>query len=109
MFREIIIALLVIHGIIHLIGFAKSAKIKEIDQFNESISKPYGLLWLFVCILFMISSVSFLLGQSWWVFVAIISVILSQLLILRYWLDARTGTIINAILTIAIVIYFSIQ
>ncbi len=109
MIKEIIIGILIIHGMIHLLGFAKGFNIAELDQFSESISKPYGVVWFIASILFLSSGIGFLLDQAWWVYMAIISVLLSQSLIVRFWLDAKIGTTINFILVIAILIFFNIQ
>lgn len=109
MAKEIIISLIIIHGLIHLFGFAKGFKVKELDQFNEDVSKPYGIIWFVVYILFITSGIGLLVDQYWWVYLAFISIALSQLLIMRYWFDARTGTIINALLVVAIIIYFNVQ
>lgn len=109
MIKELIVGLLIIHGIIHLLGFAKGFNIKELDQFSESISEPFGLTWFITCILFVTSGIGLLLDQIWWVYVAIISILLSQLLIFRFWLDTKTGTAINFILVIAILIFFNVQ
>ena len=109
MIKEFIIILLIIHGAIHLLGFAKGFGVKELDQFENMISKPYGLLWLLCAILFIASALLLLIGISFWIIVAIGAVLLSQALIIRFWLDAKTGAVINAILIIAIIVYFNLQ
>lgn len=109
MLREVIIVLLIIHGIIHLLGFAKGSNIAELDQFNEFVSKPYGLAWLITCISFIASGLGLILDQIWWVYLAIIAIFISQSLIFRFWIDSRTGTVLNSALIIAILIYFNVQ
>ncbi len=109
MIREIIIGTLIIHGIMHLLGFAKGFNIAELDQFSESISKQYGVVWFVACILLITSALGLLIDQTWWVYMTIISVLVSQSLIVRFWLDTKFGTTINFILVIAILIFFNIQ
>ena len=109
MIKEVIIVLLLVHGIIHLVGFAKGFGVSEIDQFSAQVTRKFGTLWLAASILLLISATFFLLGNSFWIPLVILSLCLSQILIVKYWFDAKTGTIINAFLAIAIVIYFNIQ
>lgn len=109
MIKEIIVGISLIHGIIHLIGFAKAFHVDGIDQFDEDISKIYGFGWLLACGLFIVSAILLLLENWTWVIGAIGAVIISQSLIHRYWLDAKTGSIINLILIAAILIYFILQ
>lgn len=92
--------LLLIHGLIHLIGFIKAFQIAEISQFSQSIPKPMGIFWLFASILFLLVFFLFLIKMEYWGFIAIIAVILSQTLIFIHWQDAKFGTIINIIILI---------
>ncbi|WP_347925605.1 DUF6544 family protein [Pontimicrobium sp. SW4] len=96
---KIIFALIVIiHALIHLLGFVKAFQLAEITQLTQNISKPIGMLWLFATIAFLISITLVLLKKDWWFFVALIAVIISQTLIIIYWKDAKFGTIANAII-----------
>lgn len=47
------ILLVVIHALIHLLGFLKAFQLAEINQLTQHISKPMGLLWLLALILFL--------------------------------------------------------
>jgi hypothetical protein len=107
--KEILMTLMILHGIIHLLGFAKSAQIKELDQFTVNISKPFGFLWLIVAILFIASTIGILLNEDWWLYIAILSVISSQFLIIKYWVDAKTGTIINLLILVVLLIIFALK
>ena len=51
--RLALTVLILIHGLIHFMGFAKAFKLAEINQLSQNISKPIGMFWLLVCILFM--------------------------------------------------------
>ena len=39
--------LLLLHGIIHFMGFAKSFELASIEQLTKVISKPFGIFWFF--------------------------------------------------------------
>ena len=104
------IALLVtffIHGLIHLMGFTKAFQLAEIDQLTLPISKSSGVFWLIGCLLMLGSGAALLLKLNWWWAVALLSVIISQVLIIMSWQDAKFGTVANAIILIGILsLYF---
>ncbi|PTM06752.1 MAG: hypothetical protein DA407_11385 [Bacteroidetes bacterium] len=89
---------LLIHGVIHLIGFFKAFQLTEITQLTQHISKPIGILWLFTALLFVFSTVLFLFKKEWWFVIAMAAVTLSQILIIVYWQEAKFGTIANVII-----------
>lgn len=68
------------------------------------ISRPLGTLWLLSAILFLFSAVMFATSKSWWGFVAILAVLLSQILIILSWPDAKFGTIPNIIILLVAVV-----
>jgi len=105
-----------IHGFIHLMGFVNQWGIKKFTQFtgvtlfpvSESLSKILGLAWLFTTLLFTAAAIGFLLQKDWWYSAGFAAVVISQLLIIIYWKDARAGTIANIIiLGIAVVSFAS--
>ncbi|HEA19746.1 hypothetical protein LCGC14_1127490 [marine sediment metagenome] len=96
--RILFIVILIIHGLIHFMGFAKAFDFGNIAQFTKEISKPMGLLWLLTGLLFFISAILYLMKKDTWPLIAIIAVVLSQLLIFMVWKDAKFGTIANIII-----------
>ncbi len=98
--RLVFIFLVVIHGLIHLMGFAKAYKLADVNQMSLDISKPVGMFWLFVSVLFIVTAILFLLRYEWWFAISLFSVLISQVLILLYWKDAKFGTLLNLIIFI---------
>lgn len=94
----------IIHGLIHLIGFAKAFKLAEVNQLTQTISKPMGILWFVTAILFVVSAVLLFVKKDYWWALAIAGVVLSQVLIFLNWPDAKFGTIANVIILIASII-----
>jgi hypothetical protein len=102
--KYILIALLVIHGLIHLLGFSKAFGLAQPQLLQAAISRPMGILWLAVALLLVVSAgMVFLAGQWWWV-PATFGVVVSQVLIFTTWNDAKAGTIANIILLFPIVV-----
>ncbi len=98
------VTLLSIHGLIHLMGFLKAFGFAEIPQLSQNFSKPEGLLWLVVALAFVTVGVLFLMKNNLWFWIAIGAVILSEVLIIMNWQDAKFGSIANVIvLFIAII------
>jgi hypothetical protein len=90
--------IILIHGLIHIMGFAKAFGYGNITQLTKDISKPAGSLWLITAILFIVAVLLFLLKKESWPYIAIIAAVISQILIITVWKDAKFGTILNIII-----------
>ena len=44
--KHLFCILILLHGLIHLMGFLKAFQITEMNQLQTPISKPMGILWL---------------------------------------------------------------
>ncbi len=106
MFRIIFISLIIIHGLIHLMGVVKAFKLAEMEQLTMTITKSGGLLWLLAALLFIITATAFILQKEWWWMVSVPAILLSQILIILYWQDAKFGTIANLMILIVTILGF---
>ncbi len=103
MLKIIFAALVLLHGLIHLMGFAKAFKLAQISQLVQPISKPVGAIWGLAAVLFLVAAVLvFIKTESWWCW-AIPALVLSQILIFTNWQDAKFGTVANIIVAVGIV------
>lgn len=98
--RTFILTLILLHGVIHLMGFLKAFGLAEISELTIPISAGWGAVWLTACLVFITSGILLFLNSDHWWFAGIIGVILSQILIIAFWQDARFGTIPNLIIVI---------
>lgn len=106
---------ILMHGFVHLTGFVKEWNIGRVTRLSGKtllplspvMSRVAGALWLVAALGFALSACGWLFRKEWWWVVAFCCVILSQPLIIIYWKDARTGTIVNAILLVVAVAGFS--
>lgn len=96
--KYLFLLVILMHGLIHLMGFVKAFGFAQINQLTREISKPMGVLWLFVTILLISTTLIYFLQNEYWWLIALLGAILSQLLIIFYWQDAKFGTIANAII-----------
>jgi hypothetical protein len=107
MLRILFALVMFMHGIIHLLGFVKAFDLAEMSQLTQDISKFTGVLWLINTFLFLGTVVLFLSKKEWWWTLGLFAVVLSQILIMTQWQDAKFGTIANLIILIPVIIGFA--
>jgi len=107
--------LVIIHGLIHLIGFrvyAQAAQVAEMPfktiflngslDLGASGTRVYGWLWLLPPLGFILAGVGFFLHTSWWQPALIVASLASLIVTGMDWKNAFLGTLIDAILLAAI-------
>ena len=103
--------LLLGHGLIHIIGFLGEwnlglpAFLREnrLIPLSDTSAKTAGIMWLISAFLWLGITLLYFQGKDDFWKVALVTVIISQLLIIVYWPYARFGTIMN-ILVLGVVI-----
>lgn len=108
MFRYIYVLVLIMHSLIHLVGFAKAFDYRNIPMLT-AISKPMGVLWFIAAILFIAAAFMLLGSQHIWWIAASLAVIVSELVIVVSWQDAKLGTIVNLLLVAGLVVLIFIM
>lgn len=104
--KVLFLIIFAIHGLIHLAGFAKAFNLAELSQLTRFISKTAGIMWLLAALLFLSSMGLLVLKKPEWWMVAIVAVVLSQIIIIQSWTDAKYGTILNFIILLPIIVSF---
>ncbi len=102
MLRILLAILLTFHGVIHLMGFVKAFGFAKIPALTMPIARPMGAVWAITAMLFLVACTLLALGSDRWWIPAALAVVLSQVLIVLHWHDARFGTIANVLLLIAV-------
>jgi hypothetical protein len=104
--RTLFFIIILLHGLIHLMGFVKAFGFADISELTLPISRSRGLLWLTTALILVTAALLwFLRIESWWV-AAIFGVIMSQILVFAFWQDARFGTILNVVILTVMVTGF---
>jgi hypothetical protein len=98
MLKFVFAFILLIHGLVHFMGFAKAFCYDNITQLTKNISKPSGVFWFLTADLFIIATALFLLKKDIWIVVTVIAAIISQILISIAWKDAKSRTIANILI-----------
>jgi hypothetical protein len=95
---------ILIHGLLHIIGFLHAFELVEISQLTYEISKPIGIIWFLTTILFALAAFLWFFHQEWWWIPAIVALFTSQSLIISTWQDSKFGTIANVIILVSVAI-----
>jgi len=107
--RWLFVGLIVVHGLIHVMGFAKAFGFAELPQLTQPISRSMGVLWLFSAIGLLATAVLFVKAPRVWWAVGFVAVVASQIVIASAWGDAKLGTIGNALVLVGVVYGFASQ
>ena len=107
MIRIVVATVFVLHGLIHLFGFAKAFGYADLPLLGNTISEPIGLLWLAAALLCLAVAVALFLAPRWWWVVGALAVVTSQVVIVLAWSDAMVGTVANLLLLVAVAYGFA--
>ncbi len=100
--------LIVLHGLIHLIGFGKAFHLAEITRLAKPITKPMGTAWLAACLFLVTGGIAYFMKiPLCWTAIGA-GIVISQLLIIAYWQDAKAGTMVNILLLPVLVTSFGV-
>jgi len=102
MLKTIFTFIIILHGLIHLMGFVKAFGYMDISALTRDISKPMGTIWLLAAVLLVITALLFIWKNDTWVYFGLGSVFVSQAMIFSSWQDAKFGTIVNVLMLIVI-------
>jgi hypothetical protein len=103
MVKCIFAGIILVHGLIHFMGFAKAFGYGNITQLTRDISKPAGFFWFITALLFTAGMILFLVKKESWPVIVLIAVVISQILIITVWKDAKFGTLANAIALLVVI------
>lgn len=114
--KVIISVLLILHGIAHTVGFATSWKLANPSGFKTTVFggnvdlgefgiRITGLMWLITGAAFVVLAVAWFTNRSWAMSLAWGTLIVSSLLTIIEWPEARIGLTVNAVLALALLAY----
>lgn len=93
---------LLVHGLIHLMGFAKAFGYAQLPELTVPISRTQGVGWLVAAMLFVAAAgLVVTRPRAWWV-VAGAAVLVSATVIMPSWRDAKFGMAANAVALVGV-------
>jgi hypothetical protein len=111
MIRIIIAIVLMIHGLIHLLGFVVPWRLATVDgltykttvlagrfDVGERGTRVIGLLWLVAAVGFVAAGIAVLTLHPWWPALLLIIALFSLIITLLGWPEAQIGVLINLII-----------
>jgi uncharacterized membrane protein YphA (DoxX/SURF4 family) len=96
--RWLFLGVLTLHGFIHFLGFAKAFGLMELPQLGQAISRGPGVAWLAAGAMHLVGAVLLLAGSRHWWVAGFLAVLVSQIVIISSWQDAKFGTVANLII-----------
>jgi len=99
--RILFLIIVLFHGLIHFLGFVKGLGLKEVKELTLPISKPMAYIWLTAALLFLSYGILHLVHSRYAWIPGLVAVVISQILIILFWKDAKFGTIPNLIIFLA--------
>lgn len=95
--------IVVLHGLIHLMGFAKAFGYADLPQLTQPVSQAMGLVWLLAAMLLLAAAAALWVWPRWWWVVGAGALVVSQVVIATAWTDAKFGTVANVVLLVGVV------
>ncbi|HZI78057.1 MAG TPA: hypothetical protein VFD69_01020 [Vicinamibacterales bacterium] len=95
-------ALIVLHGLIHLLGVAKAFGWADLPQLMRPITPLYGALWLAAAMLFGVTATALFAWPRWSWELGLCAVMVSTIVIVPSWSDAKAGAIANAVVLLGL-------
>lgn len=105
--KVLFLAIVMLHGFIHILGFIKGWGLKDLKELTLPINKTMGVLWLISAIITFLYAFTYFVNNRYSWLLGFLVVLLSQTLIIIFWKDAKFGTIINMLILIVSIISFS--
>ena len=88
---------LVVHGLIHLMGFAKAFGYADLPGLTLPISPAMGVLWLLAAGLFLAAAIAIYASPRVWWILGALAIVASMVAIVPSWRDAKAGALANAV------------
>jgi hypothetical protein len=92
--------IVLLHGLIHVMGFVKGFDLKEVKELTLPISKIAGIFWLTGAVLIILYGILHMTHHKYGWVAGLLAVVVSQILIFMFWKDAKFGSVINLIIFI---------
>ncbi len=96
--------LLFVHGLIHLLGFAKGFGFSEVAALKLPIGRVAGSFWLLAAVGFVAAAALLLVTPGRWWIAAAPALLVSQVLVFGAWSDAKFGSLPNLIALLPVIV-----
>ncbi len=105
--RYAFVGFLVLHALIHLMGFAKAFGFATMPNLTVPISRALGVVWLLAAVTMLAAAVLFLVARQGFWLAGGVALVLSQVAIVSSWHDAKLGTLANVVVLVGVALAFA--
>jgi hypothetical protein len=105
----VLAVVLLVHGSIHFLGFAKAFGFAELPQLVRPIPPSFGALWLMAGLAFLATAGALFVWPRWWWAIGAGAIVVSTVAIAPSWADARFGAVGNLIALVSVILGFLAQ
>ena len=107
--RWVVGIVVILHGLIHLLGAVEGFGWADVSQLKDPVGTAVGVVWLAAAIV-VVAAGALLVGRvAWWWPIGAVAVVVSQMVIITSWADAKAGTLANIVLLVAVIHGFASQ
>jgi hypothetical protein len=93
---------LALHGLFHVLGFAKAFQLAVLPQLTRAIPPLVGALWLAGVLLFLLTAGALFAWPRWWWAIGAVAIVVSTAAIVPSWADAKFGALVNLIAVVGV-------
>ena len=104
-----LILLITAHALIHFMGVAKAFGLAELAELTQPVSRGMGLLWLAAGLVLLAAAIMVKTHPRSWFWLGLLGVLLSQVVIVTAWSDARFGTVANVVIALVALYAFAAE
>jgi hypothetical protein len=108
---------LALHGLVHALGFAAAWRLGAVSAVSTTpslvsiaegspLTRILGLLWLCAALIFVVAAGGLVATTTWWRIVAASAAVLSLVLCVAWWNDAKAGAALDVAILIGLVATF---
>ena len=118
----ILMGIVMIHGLIHLMGFVAYWPLSEIAELpykttllggrwdvGQTGMRLFSLLWPAAAVILIGASIGVITGQDWWLPVMAAAVLLSLVVCLLDWTNAWRGAVIDLVILVPLLLVWGLQ
>jgi hypothetical protein len=98
------IIFLVVHGLIHVLGFARAFGYADLPGLTLPIPPAMGVIWLLAAGLFLAAAVAIYASPRVWWILGLLALVASMVAIVPSWRDAKAGALANAVVLAGVAI-----
>lgn len=111
--RYIVAVPVLIHGLIHLMGFFTYWQLAVLDELpykttllngrwevGDAGMRVFGVLWLVAAVAFVLADVGLVTQQAWWRAAMVLTALVSVVICVLDWQAAFRGAIISAVILV---------